>query len=86
MLEPRRGDVASSGINLNPAHKGRFARDVGKKPGAKITAADIAKGKASSNPAERKRATFAGNARKWNHGGGRATGRADRLYGNAKVK
>lgn len=69
-------------IDINPAHKGRFARDVGKKPGAKITAADIKKGKASGSPAERKRATFADNARKWNKGGGgKTSSRADRMYG-----
>jgi phage gp16-like protein len=70
-------------IHIKPSHKGRFARDVGKKPGAKITAADIAKGKASGSAAERKRAVFAQNARKWNHAKGprRASDRASRMYG-----
>jgi len=58
-------------IEIKPSHKGLFHRDVGKSPGAKITSADIAKGKASSDPAERKRATFAANARKWKHGKGK---------------
>jgi hypothetical protein len=52
---------------LNPAHKGQFHRDVGKPQGAPITQADIAKGKASGNPAEVKRAVFAENAKGWNH-------------------
>lgn len=55
-------------IHINPAHKGRFARDVGKKPGTPITGADIKKGLNSSNPAERKRANFAKVARTWHHG------------------
>ena len=70
-------------IHINPAHKGRFARDVGKKPGEKITSSDIEKGLHSKNPAERKRANFARNARKWHHGGKKSesTSRADRMYG-----
>lgn len=74
--------TTTSGIHINPAHKGRFARDVGKKPGEKITGADIEKGLHSKDPAERKRANFARNAKKWNKGGSRKSeGRADRLYG-----
>jgi hypothetical protein len=67
-------------IEIKPSHKGRFHRDVGKKPGAKITSADIQKGLHSSNPAERKRANFARNARKWHHGS-RGKSRAQKLYG-----
>ena len=58
--------MSKSGIHINPAHKGEFARDVGKKPGTPITAADIAKGKAEGG-AEEKRAVFAENAKGWNH-------------------
>jgi hypothetical protein len=72
-------------IDIKPSHRGLFAKDVGKKPGTSITGSDIARGKASSDPAERKRATFAANAREWHHGGGksksRASGRASRMYG-----
>jgi hypothetical protein len=72
-------------IDIKPSHKGRFHRDVGKKPGAKITEADIQKGKHSSNPAERKRATFAENARGWAKGKKSASkSRADKLYGGGK--
>lgn len=79
--------MAKSAIEINPAHKGRFARDVGKKPGAKITGADIKKGLDSRNPAERKRANFARNSRQWAKGKGAAEGRADRMYGgNAKAR
>lgn len=79
--------MALHGISIKPSHKGLFHKDVGKKPGAKITSADIDKGLASKNPAERKRANFAKNARKWNKGGkaeqgkAKSTDRAERLYG-----
>lgn len=72
----------ASGIEINPAHKGRFARDVGKKPGAPITGKDIQKGLSSKSAAERKRANFAKVARTWKHTGrGKAEGREERLYG-----
>lgn len=73
-------------IDIKPSHKGRFARDVGKKPGTPITSKDIQKGLHSSSPAERKRANFARNARKWHHGSGpkRASDRASRMYGKEK--
>jgi hypothetical protein len=74
------------GIHIKPSHQGLFHKDMGKKEGAPITSADIAKGKRSENPAERKRATFAANARKWNHrrksNPGEANARhASKLYG-----
>lgn len=53
-------------IHLNPAHKGQLHKDLGVKPGKKLTVAQEEKAKNSSDPAERKRATFALNARKWN--------------------
>jgi len=56
-------------IHINPAHRGRFARAVGKKPGTPISAADIRKGLNSSSAAERKEANFAKVARTWKHGG-----------------
>ena len=74
-------------IDIKPSHKGLFHKDVGKKPGEKITSADIKKGEKSKDPAERKRAVFAANARKWNHGGRRRgekdASRAKKLYGKA---
>lgn len=75
--------MAFHGIHIKASHKGRFARDVGKKPGQPITGKDIAKGKASSNPAERKRATFAANARKWHHGKPKKS-TSEKLYGAKK--
>ena len=67
-------------IHINPAHKGKLHADLGVKQGKKLTAAEIDKAKHSSSAAERKRATFAANARKWKHST-RAEGRASRLYG-----
>jgi hypothetical protein len=51
-----------SGIHIKPENKGKFTAYCG----GNVTQACIAKGKASSDPAVRKRATFAANARKWN--------------------
>jgi hypothetical protein len=45
--------------------KNQLHKDVGKAPGAKITAADIAKEKSKGGVYAR-RAQFAENARKWN--------------------
>ena len=50
--------------------KGQMHKDVGKKPGAKITEADISKEKAKGGVFA-KRAQFAENAKKWNHKGGK---------------
>ena len=46
-------------------HKGNFHKWLGKKSDSPITAADIAKGKASGEPHVVKMATFAANAKKW---------------------
>lgn len=74
--------MALHGIHIKKSHEGRFHKDVGKKPGEKITSADIEKGLHSKNPAERKRANFARNARKWNHKGKTSGGdKAEKLYG-----
>ena len=52
-----------SGIHIKKENRGKFTDYCG----GKVTSACIAKGKSSSNPAIRKRATFAANARKWKH-------------------
>lgn len=48
--------------------KNKLHKDVGKRPGAKISEADIAKEKAKGGVFA-KRAQFAENAKKWNHSG-----------------
>lgn len=50
-------------IHIKKANRGKFTKYCG----GKVTSACIAKGKRSSDPAVRKRATFAANARKWKH-------------------
>lgn len=50
-------------IHIKPENKGKFTKYCG----GKVTSECIAKGKRSSDPAVRKRATFAANARKWHH-------------------
>lgn len=50
-------------IHIKKANRGKFTKYCG----GKVTSECIARGKRSSNPAVRKRATFAANARKWKH-------------------
>lgn len=56
-------------INIKPSHKGLLHKNLGVSQGKKLTVKEEESAKNSSDPAERKRATFALNARKWNHGG-----------------
>ena len=51
------------GIHIKKANRGKFTEYCG----GKVTSACIARGKRSSSPAVRKRATFAQNARGWHH-------------------
>ena len=51
------------GIHIKKKNRGKFTSYCG----GNVTAECIARGKHSSNPAIRKRATFAANARKWKH-------------------
>lgn len=50
-------------IHIKKKNRGKFTEYCG----GKVTSECIARGKNSSNPAIRKRATFAANARKWKH-------------------
>ena len=52
-----------SGIHIKKANRGKFTEYCG----GNVTSSCIAKGKRSSSPTIRKRATFAANARKWKH-------------------
>lgn len=72
--------MALHGISIKPSHKGLLHKDLGKK--GKLSEKDLDKAAASKDPAERKRAVFAKNARKWNHGGkGEKKSTSDKLYG-----
>lgn len=53
-------------IHIKPENRGKFTEYCG----GKVTSECIAKGKRSSDPAVRKRATFAANSRKWKHDDG----------------
>lgn len=57
---------AKSGIKIKKSHKGKFTEYCG----GKVTDECIQRGKNSSDPAIRKRATFAKNARAWKHQSG----------------
>lgn len=50
-------------IHIKPENRGKFTEYCG----GEVTSECIARGKRSSSPAVRKRATFAANARKWKH-------------------
>lgn len=54
------------GIHIKPENKGKFTDYCG----GKVTQECIQRGKNSSNPTTRKRATFAANARTWKHDSG----------------
>ena len=56
------------GIHIKPSHEGLLRKNLGVKAGKKIPAEKLEKAKHSKDPAIRKRATFAENAKHWNHG------------------
>lgn len=56
-------DKKGGGIHIKKANRGKFTEYCN----GKVTSECIAKGKKSSDPAVRKRATFAQNARRWKH-------------------
>lgn len=60
-------------IHINPAHKGLLHKDLGVKQDHKLTEAEIQRGKHSEDPAVRRRATFAENAKHWHHHSGAKT-------------
>nr|DAG93672.1 MAG TPA: hypothetical protein [Crassvirales sp.] len=68
-------------IHIKPENRGKFTKYCG----GEVTSECIAKGKRSSDPAVRKRATFAANARKWHHafGGDLLTHGAD--FANGQI-
>jgi len=56
------------GIRIKPSHKGLLHKNLGVKTGKKIPVEKLEQAKHSKDPAIRKRATFAENAKHWNHG------------------
>jgi hypothetical protein len=63
----KRARGGSSGIHIKPSHKGLLHKDLGVKQGDPIPEEKLEKAKNSSDPAVRKRATFAENAKHWSH-------------------
>ena len=61
----RKSRASGGGIHIKPSHKGLLHKDLHVAAGEKIPASELAKAKNSSDPAVRKRATFAANAKKW---------------------
>ena len=56
-----------SGIHIEPSHKGMLHEDLGVPQGEPIPAAKLQSALHSDDPAVRKRANFARNAKRWNH-------------------
>jgi hypothetical protein len=54
-------------IKIKPSHKGLLHKKLGVPQGKPIPAAKVAAAKNSSDPATRKQATFAQNAKSWHH-------------------
>lgn len=55
-------------IKIKKSHKGLLHKDLGVKPGKKLTEKELLSARNSSDGKERKRAVFAINAAKWNKG------------------
>lgn len=55
-------------IRIKKKNRGKTRKATGTKKGNKVPVSKLRKMKKSKNPATRKRATFALNARKWNKG------------------
>jgi hypothetical protein len=53
-------------IKINPSHKGLLHEDLGIPKDKPIPLSRMMAAKRSKDPAERKRVTFAANAREWN--------------------
>ena len=61
--------MKKSGLNINikPENVGKFISYCKSKGDSGVTSSCISQGKNSKSSTIRKRATFAANARKWNH-------------------
>jgi hypothetical protein len=59
--------AAKKSIRIKPSHEGELHRDVGVPRGTPLSDRLLAAAKKSPDPAERKRATFAENAKRWRH-------------------
>lgn len=58
----------SNPVGIKSSHKGRLHDALGVPQGEKIPAAKLAQAKKSEDPHMRQMATYAANAKKWDHG------------------
>jgi len=59
--------MKKSSIHIKPSHKGLLHQNLGVPAGKPIPAGKLEKAAHSSDPAIKKRAVFAENAKKWSH-------------------
>ena len=59
-------------IEIKKSHEGRLHKNLGVAANKPIPEAKLEAAKNSSSPAVRKQATFAENAKHWNHGGNKS--------------
>lgn len=71
-------------IEINPAHKGLLHKNLHVGQKKRLTATELSSAKHSKDPAVRKRAQFAINARKWAHHGKSPSNHGSKLYGAKK--
>lgn len=71
-------------IHIKKSHKGLLHKDTGTPAGEPIPAAKLAAAKNSSDPAVRRRATFAVNAKHFDHSGGHHRHSADHGRGSGR--
>lgn len=64
--EDRDEYAKGGGIHIKPSHKGLLHKDTGTPAGQPISADKLSKALHSSDPAVRRRANFARNAKRWN--------------------
>jgi hypothetical protein len=65
--EPEKSYSGGGSIHIKPSHKGLLHKDLSVAAGKPIPESKIQSAKNSSDPAVRKRATFAENAKHWRH-------------------
>ena len=69
VAKARAANKRKGGIHINPAHKGLLHKNLGVAADSPIPESKLESAENSSDPAVRKRAVFAENAKHWHHGG-----------------
>lgn len=78
------GAMQKGGIKIKPSHKGLLHKDLGVAKDKPIPAKKLEKAEHSSNPAVKKRAVFAENAKDWSHKAQGGTDNTDSIDLSAK--